>query len=265
MESRPRRNALLAAFALGIVVGLAASVPLRRTLRRAIQPDDSLSVPRPHVRLRHEALVLRPKLADARLVLLGDSITEFWKDQPLWDRLDDGRAVNLGLMGDTAGGLLWRVRNGALDGLSPRAVVVLIGTNDLEQARAGGRAALEREVTESVRSVLPELHVRSPNAEVVMMGVLPRGGDAEDVDGFNCSVVRVNQSLASLARSAGASFVDLGPRLLAGGTRVPGRLMPDGIHLSPEGYALWCDALAAALPELVKPVHSGPSTRATTP
>ena len=210
------------------------------------------------MRLRHEALVQRPKPADARLVLLGDSITEFWKDQPLWDRLDGGRAVNLGLMGDTAEGLLWRVRNGAMDGLSPRAIVVMIGTNDLEQPWPEAEARVGR----AVRDLLTEFRARAPAARVVVMGIPPRGDDGEDVEGFNRSAARVNSSLAN---DSGVTFVDLSARLLDGAERVPVRLMPDGIHLSPEGYALWCDALAAALPELVKSDHSGASSRATTP
>ena len=265
MPPPARRNALLVAFALGIVVGLAASVPLKWALRRASAPSETPLVPRPHVRLRHEALVQRPKPADARLVLLGDSITEFWKDQPLWDRLDGGRALNLGLMGDTAGGLLWRVRNGALDGLSTRAVVVLIGTNDLEQSRARDRAAAERRVTDAVPDLIAELFARAPAARLVVMGVLPRGDGADGVDDFNGSAAHVNRSLASVADGARVRFIDLGPRLLGGGSRVPDRLMPDGVHLSPEGYAIWCDALAAELPELVRPTHSSPSTRSTTP
>ena len=89
---------------------------------------------------------IEEKLAELRrgpvdLIWLGDSITQDWELRgppdwrdfaPIWQRFYGGRnAVNLGFKGDTTSHLLWRMQNGELDGIHPKAAVVLIGANNM--------------------------------------------------------------------------------------------------------------------------------------
>lgn len=239
MATRAWRVRTIFLLGIGFVLGLAASVPLRAVYRRATaQPPP---VPRPHVRLRHEAMIQRPKPGHVEIAFLGDSLTEYWKDQALWDKRYAGRSLNLGIAGDTAGGLLWRIRNGALAGVSPKAVVVMIGTNDLEQWVADSKP-VGWQVVGFVSAILGELTSRAPGARVVLMGVPPRDG-AE----ANEHAAWVNQKLAAVARSNGAEFVDLTPRLTGPDGKVPAEIMPDGVHLSPAGYVVWDEAIAPLL------------------
>ncbi|MBE7210389.1 MAG: acetylhydrolase [Gluconacetobacter diazotrophicus] len=113
-----------------------------------------------------------------RLVWLGDSITQNWERsspdawrnfRPGWDRFyGDRQAADLGFKGDSTCHVLWRIAHGELDGIAPRAVVVLIGANnfghihtDADQTYAG------------IARVLDAVHAKLPEAKVLVLGVLP--------------------------------------------------------------------------------------------
>src|SRR5688500_7825073 len=104
------------------------------TLLLLLQELGTRAVPRDAAWLkRHEAFVAEAKKGDVDLLLLGDSITEAWRGQKaLWaERFAPLKAANFGMSGDCTQHVLWRLRNGALDGLKPKAVMLLIGTNNL--------------------------------------------------------------------------------------------------------------------------------------
>src|SRR6202048_3972753 len=91
------------------------------------------------------------------ILFFGDSLTEGW-DAAVWERsLASRGALNAGVSGDRTENLLWRLQNGNLAGPPPKAVVLLIGTNDLAYGRPpdltadGIRAALE-----TLRQYFPE-------------------------------------------------------------------------------------------------------------
>ena len=78
---------------------------------------------------------------------LGDSITQNWEKHgppdwkdfaPVWDHFyGDRHALNLGFVGDTTASVLWRLDNGEVAGISPKAVVLLIGANNLGRVHWG--------------------------------------------------------------------------------------------------------------------------------
>ena len=95
----------------------------------------------PWWRDRHEAKLHELAQAKPELIFLGDSITQDWERSgppewqdfaPVWQRFyGDRHAVNLGFKGDTTASLLWRIRNGEVAGIAPKAAVMLIGANNL--------------------------------------------------------------------------------------------------------------------------------------
>ena len=133
----------------------------------------------PWWRIRHQQ-----KLAELRaagrvdLVWLGDSITQNWEMQgppdwrdfaPAWQRFyGDRHAVNLGFKGDNTGHLLWRMGNGELDGIQPRAAVVLIGANNMGRVHWSAPQTLA-----GIEAVLADLRTRLPATKVLLLAVLP--------------------------------------------------------------------------------------------
>src|SRR6476620_10174298 len=106
----------------------------------AIAEEDSLTVPKE----RTDELGIEQKQeinADLKkmdgkvdLAFVGDSITRRWRGEgniQVWDKYwGSYRAVNMGIGGDATQNVLWRLKNGQLDGYQARVFVVMIGTNN---------------------------------------------------------------------------------------------------------------------------------------
>jgi lysophospholipase L1-like esterase len=188
---------------------------------------------------RHEAQVAEVRKGDVELLLLGDSITEAWKGQKaLWaERFAPLKAANLGMSGDCTQHLLWRLRNGALEG-KPRAALVLIGTNNL----GWGKQSVESTVA-GVEAVVAELR----GARVLLLGLFPRGEKPDDP--CRAKIRAVN---AGLSKIPNVRYLDLGNLFLKPDGTIDAVLMPDFLHLSEAGYRVWADAVKAPLDELLR-------------
>jgi hypothetical protein len=102
-----------------------ADAPVPRTIE---QPWMSLA----EWRERHERQLIDPNRAHARIAFLGDSITQGWGDSMAFQAsFGRYRPLNLGIGGDQTQHVLWRIEHGALGGVRPRLLVVLIGVNNL--------------------------------------------------------------------------------------------------------------------------------------
>lgn len=114
---------------------------------------------------------------DPQVVLIGDSITNNYDKAilpdenfaPTWARYyAPRRALNLGFSGDTTANVLWRLQHGEVAGLHPKAVVLLIGTNDTGSA---GRTAAQTQ--RGIDAVVDDLKRRLPHTGILLMGLLP--------------------------------------------------------------------------------------------
>jgi len=169
----PTRRLLLAAPAL--LLGGAGRAPIER-MTLAATPLSRMETPWWRARHQEKLQEVRGRAVD--LIWLGDSITQNWERQappewmdfaPVWQRFyGDRRAVNLGFKGDNTGHLLWRMQNGELDGIEPRAAVVLIGANNMGRVHWSAPQTLA-----GIDAVLTELHRRLPGTKALLIGVLP--------------------------------------------------------------------------------------------
>ena len=179
-----------------------------------------------------------------KVAFVGDSITEHWEAEgkAVWDRVFAGpkyRAINLGFGGDRTENVLWRIRNGQLDGLDPDAVVVLVGTNNTfsRNEREEPPADTERAVAEIVRSV----RERCPRARVVLHPILPSGEKPDDPKRLRDA--RANELIRALEDGERVLWCDFGPKLLAPDGTLPKEIAPDFVHPGEKGYEIWAEAL----------------------
>lgn len=204
---------------------------------------------------RHEA-----KLQEVRdraridLVMIGDSITQGWENtgrgnpawdmRPVWKEYYAHRyALNLGFSGDRTEHVLWRLRNGEVEGLSPKLVTVMIGTNNLNVKRAPeGTAA-------GVLAIVEEVRVRMPEAKVLLLGVFPRGEQPDDP--FRPEIATINDTLRQRADDETVWYLDIGPRLLDSDGVLPKTLAPDELHPNAKGYRIWAETMEPTVAELL--------------
>ncbi len=203
---------------------------------------------------RHEEFRAAAGRAEADLLFLGDSLTDNWRSRGLaaWQRmLGPLRALNFGVAGDRTQQLLWRIEHGELEGLSPRAAFVLIGTNNLDPG-FGEPSLTPRnspdEIVAGILAIVDAIALRLPLTTIVLQAVFPRGGPESAVQ---AAIDAINHDLRHrVARRAAVRLVDFGPDLLAQDTPAAPIFLPDRLHLSEIGYDAWSIALAACLADL---------------
>lgn len=187
----------------------------------------------------HAADVALAEQGEARVVFLGDSITEAWAGAGavFWEeKFAPLQAVNFGIGGDMTQNVLWRLRHGAVSNLDPEAVVLLIGTNNFGHTQAG-----PSEVALGVRAVVRDLRQAFPDARILLFGIFPR--DAQPDTANRRKIAAANAEIASLHDGQHIFFEDIGSRFLEEDGTISAEVMPDALHLSEEGYRRWADAI----------------------
>lgn len=181
------------------------------------------------------------------LVFIGDSITQGWENsgQAVWARhFAKHNALNLGYGGDRTENALWRLQHGEVDGLAPKAVVMMIGTNN-----TGDRREDPRTTAAGVRRLLGEVQHRLPGTPVLLLAVFPR--DPKPGTPLRRINEQLNQHLAGFADGKRVHFLDINHALMNADGSLSPDVMPDWLHLSEKGYAAWAAAMAPALEHLM--------------
>jgi len=202
---------------------------------------------------RHEGFVQIAGAGGVDVLFLGDSITDGWrnKGKVLWDaHFAPLKATNFGIGGDRTQHVLWRMQNGELDGISPKVVVVMIGTNNIgfERDRVTLRNTVP-ETIEGVTAIIQGLRTKLPAAKVLLLAVFPRG---EKDSSSRVQVSAVNEGIARLHDGANIHYLDIGQKFLYPDGTLPTDFMPDLLHPNEVGYAIWAAAIKAPLTELIK-------------
>jgi lysophospholipase L1-like esterase len=194
----------------------------------------------------HQALNAEAKKGGIDLLFVGDSITMAWRSdgRSIWDeRFVPLKAANFGLGGDKTEHVLWRLQNGNLEGIKPKVVVLLIGTNNVGRITAP-------ELAEGITAIVHEINHRLPESKVLLMGVLPRGETPDHP--HRIQVNEVNSIIAKLHDDKRVFFIDFGPKFIEPDGSISRAAMPDLLHLSTAGYKVWADAIKEPLAELMK-------------
>lgn len=176
----------------------------------------------------------------ADLIFIGDSITEQWRwgaGRPVWDKHFEARAFDFGLGADKTEHTLWRLENIDLPGLAPKAAVIMIGTNNVNDT--------PEDIAAGVKAVIAATQKKFPGIKVVLVSILPNARAGE-------KMAQVNTLLAPLADRHSVYYLDLASKFVPVGDNWKG-LGRDKLHLTAEGYEAWADALDALLPSVLKP------------
>jgi lysophospholipase L1-like esterase len=200
-------------------------------------------------RHREASALMRTRRPD--IVMLGDSITHFWGGEPVggrrtgaeeWDRFFAGRSVvNLGYGWDRTENVLWRLQNGEFDGVTPKVVVLMIGTNNITLNTPD-------EIAAGVEAICATIHERSASTKILLLAIFPRG---QQPDATRGKVDDVNRRIAKLDDRDYVTFLDVGPTFLEPDGRISPDVMYDFLHPTAKGYARWSAAMAPTLERLL--------------
>jgi len=196
----------------------------------------------------HEGHLARTKKGDVDVVFLGDSITQGWSGPgaPVWKkRFEPLKAVNYGIGGDTTREVLYRLNDGVLNGIKPKAVVLMIGTNNFGLSGDSGADTIK-----GVEAVVATLRKTAPDTKGLVLGIFPR--DKAAGTAFRKKIVEANEAIAKIADGKGVVYLDISKKFLADDGTLSAEIMPDALHLSEKGYGLWADAIEEPLRALLK-------------
>lgn len=206
---------------------------------------------------RHESFVAIAQKGGVDVLFLGDSITDFWRreDGPqggrsVWEKnFAPLRAANFGISGDRTQHVLWRLANGELEGLSPKVVVLLIGTNNtgLERDKVTPRNTATETIA-GVTAVVKTLRTRLPSSKILLHAIFPRA----DNDVSPPQIREINAALAQLADGQSVRFLDLNEKLLSADGALNKEVMPDLLHPNARGYEIWAAAIKEPLTAMLQ-------------
>jgi lysophospholipase L1-like esterase len=193
---------------------------------------------------KHRKILDGIRTADIDVVFLGDSITRRWEDNAdLWETyFARFKPFNMGVGADCIQNVKWRILNGEIDGISPKVLALLVGTNNL-----GDNSA--REIADGIADLVGIIRKKLPSTKILSLGIFPRRPDERGID-HNEKIRAVNRILAAELPATGARFEDVGGILLDGDGLANQSLMPDGLHLDHNGYTVLGPVLVRLLDEL---------------
>jgi lysophospholipase L1-like esterase len=205
-------------------------------------------------RLAHEQLLAKARQGRIDVYFVGDSITRRWgaTDYPEllahWNATFHGwNAADFGWGADGTQNILWRLEHGELDGVDPKVIVVLAGTNNIGRL-AGGEAKIA-DVARGVAAIVDTCRRKAPGATIVLTAIFPRNDAIEVMPVVN----GVNARLATLADGRKVRFLNVNDRLADRDGKLFGGIMHDGLHPTVQGYQVWADGLVPILTELLGP------------
>jgi lysophospholipase L1-like esterase len=179
------------------------------------------------------------------IAFIGDSITQGWEGsgKNVWANYYGKRkCLNFGVGGDRTQHVLWRFENGQLEGIKPKAAVLMIGTNNSNRDDN-----TEADILQGVQTIVAQLRQRLPDTKLVVVGIFPRGATFSTQRG---KILQVNQALAKLVDGKMIHYLDFGSQLIEADGSISKAIMPDALHLSEKGYEIWAQALEPKLKEL---------------
>jgi lysophospholipase L1-like esterase len=197
---------------------------------------------------RHLGFAEIASKGDIDLLLHGDSITDWWAqgdaNKAMFDKyFGNIKTANFAVAGDTTQGVLWGLNNGEGQGFQPKAVMLMIGTNNTGASTAP-------EIAEGVGAVVLEMRKDFPGAKILLLAVFPRGTPG---DPLRDKIAEVNRIVARLDDQQHVFYMDIGAKFLdEKGYFLPDAFRGDNLHPQAKGYDIWGAAVKDKLAELIK-------------
>ena len=179
------------------------------------------------------------------LIFLGDSITHSWEGtgRSVWNKYYKERStLNLGYGGDRIQHLLWRIKNGELETLSPKLAVIMIGTNNSKSNTA-------EEMANGIKLICCEVRKKLPDTKILLLAIFPRGERPSPQRKRN---KEASELASEIADGEMIYYSNINNAFLTKDGELLSKIMPDFLHPSPAGYEIWAKEINDKVAELMK-------------
>ncbi|GHT21016.1 hypothetical protein FACS189419_01230 [Planctomycetales bacterium] len=224
-------------FAVAVLIGLVLASATQAADNKATTPANKID--QKWWADRHAGNVAQLEKGDTELLLIGDSITHGWDNQPeLYQKyFAKYKPINLGFGGDQTQHVLWRLDNLPLEKITPKAAMVMIGTNNI-----GSNTTTPKEAAEGIVAIVKKLRTQYPKIQIIVLNVFPRD---EKPDGERrIRVNEINSYLPALLKGIkNVEIVDINKGFLDKDGVLPKETMGDFLHPGKVGYDYWGGAV----------------------
>jgi len=220
--------------------------------------------------IAHAQLLEKARKGRIDIYFEGDSITRRWgaTDYPdflaNWNQNFFGwNAANFGWGADKTQNILWRLNNGELDGINPKIIVLLAGTNNVGNAvPLEGDDAKVADITRGLQAIVRVMQTKAPDATIIVTGIFPRNDNMAVIP----TIDKINRNLSKLADGKRIRYLNINDKLADPDGKLFDGMMnaSDRLHPTLKGYQVWADALKPIFTELLGPPgkedHAPPPT-----
>ena len=193
----------------------------------------------------HERFNKIAEKGDIDLVFLGDSIMQQWENEGKEARDKYARrrtAANIGMSGDCTQHVIWRIDNGNFDGISPKLVVLLIGTNNCGYDS-------QQQIADGVTAIVQRLRAKLPKTKILVLGIFPLGKESDNPKRAKGNAA--NAIFRKIADGKMIHYLDIGDKFLDENGAVSQEIMPDFVHPTPRGYEIWAQAIESKVAKVM--------------
>ena len=268
-----QRSKLTERFVSALVCAVLAAVaisapPLWAQTPQALPADQPAPRTDQNSMIAHAQLLQKARAGGIDIYFEGDSITRRWgaTDYPEllanWKQNFFGwNAADFGWGADTIQNILWRLNNGELDGVHPKIIVLLAGTNNVGRTvPPAGDAAKVDDISRGIKAILDAMHAKAPDAAIIVMGIFPRNDNIAVMP----TIDKINGNISRMAAGK-IRYLNINDKLAdKDGRLFEGMMNPDQLHPAVKGYQVWADALKPIFTELLGPPakedHAPPPT-----
>ena len=204
----------------------------------------------------HAELLDKAKAGRIDVYFVGDSIIRRWGATDYPELLANWRANfrgwnagNFGWGADRTENILWRLENGELDGVKPKVIVVLAGTNNVG-AEPGDEDKVV-DITRGLEAIRDVCRRKAPGATIILTAIFPRNDNMAVMP----EIDRINGNLAVMADGVRVRYLNVNDKLADPQGRLFDGMMHerDKLHPTLKAYQVWADALKPILTELLGP------------
>lgn len=224
----------------------------------------------PNSLVAHSQLLAKAKQGETEIYFEGDSITRRWDAidypnlQTNWKQNFFGwDAGDFGWGADRTQNILWRLENGELDGVNPKVVVLLAGTNNVgNRSMPGDAEARADDITRGLQAIVHVIQTKAPGATIIVMGIFPRNDNMAVMP----IIDRINSNLSKFADGQKVRYLNINDKLADSNGKLFDGMMnaKDKLHPAEKGYQVWADSLKPVFTELLGPPaavdHAPPPT-----
>ncbi len=216
----------------------------------ANQTTNTAVIPVPRAKtwvVRHEGFVAIAQKGGVDLLFMGDSITDGWRTRGanVWAKYYAPlHAANFGIGGDQTQHVLWRIDNGELDGINPKVIVLMIGTNN-------GGSNSPAEIAYAIKVIIDTIQAKCPDTKILLLGVFPRNRK-NDTQAQIEAPAKINKIIARYDNGKTVRYLNINKKFIGPDGKVPAAIMPDFLHPNEHGYQIWADAMEPLLAKMMK-------------